>query len=60
MRHRQTVREASSDGAEPADNSLHPISAVRPSTSELIQADEGVIPLYPLLQVDARKNEIQG
>jgi len=28
--------------------------------SELIQSDEAVIPLFPYLQLDARKNYLQG
>jgi hypothetical protein len=28
--------------------------------SELIQADEAAIPLYPVLQMDARKNFVEG
>ena len=30
------------------------------SFSQFIQADEAVIPLYPNLQVDARKNYVEG
>jgi ABC-type transport system substrate-binding protein len=30
------------------------------SFSQLIQSDEAVIPLYPTLQVDARKNYVEG
>jgi hypothetical protein len=29
------------------------------SAAELIHADEAVIPLFPLLQLDARKNSVE-